>query len=46
MKKQRINLNLLYDHDPRAFLQHCCKFVEEISSGDVSNLNIFLSELQ
>jgi len=46
MKRQRINLNLVFDHNPEAFFEHCSKFVQEISSGDVSNLNIFLSELQ
>jgi len=46
MKKQRINLNLFYDHDPQHFLAHCDKFVVQISSKDVSNLNLFLGELQ
>jgi len=46
MKKQRINLNLVYDHNPQAFMENCSKFVQEISNGDVSNLNIFLSELK
>ncbi|KAK4012972.1 hypothetical protein OUZ56_025220 [Daphnia magna] len=46
MKKQRINLNLLYDHNPSAFLEHCLQFVEQVSSVDVANLNLFLGELQ
>ena len=46
MKKQRINLNLLYDHDPIAFLEHCAEFVQQVSCFDVANLNLFLGELQ
>jgi elongator complex protein 1 len=46
MMKQRINLNLLYDHNPRAFLEHWSQFVEQVSCVDVANLNLFLGELQ
>lgn len=46
MKKQRINLNLLYDHNPSAFLEHCMQFVEQVGDVDVANLNLFLGELQ
>jgi len=46
MKKQRINLNLLYDHNPSAFIEHCSQFVEQVSCVDVASLNLFLGELQ
>ncbi|XP_011265632.2 elongator complex protein 1 isoform X2 [Camponotus floridanus] len=44
MRKQRINLNLMYDHDPRLFMDNAEKFVEEIAKPDW--LSLFLSELQ
>lgn len=44
MKKQRINLNLMYDHDPKLFTDNAEKFVEEIANP--SCLSLFLSELQ
>ncbi|XP_072752046.1 putative elongator complex protein 1 [Anoplolepis gracilipes] len=44
MKKQRINLNLIYDHDPKLFTDNAEKFVEEIAKPDL--LSLFLSELQ
>lgn len=44
MKKQRINLNLIYDHDPKLFMDNAEKFVEEIAKPDW--LSLFLSELQ
>ena len=46
MKKQRINLNLLCDHQPQEFLVGCDAFVRQISLIDVANLNLFLGELQ
>lgn len=44
MKKQRINLNLIYDHDPKLFTDNAERFVEEIAKPDW--LSLFLSELQ
>ncbi|PVD20111.1 hypothetical protein C0Q70_20605 [Pomacea canaliculata] len=44
MKKHRINLNLIHDHNPQAFLEHVSNFIQQISS--VSDLNLFLTELQ
>ncbi|XP_029166752.1 putative elongator complex protein 1 isoform X2 [Nylanderia fulva] len=44
MKKQRINLNLIYDHDPKLFMDNAEKFVEEITNS--GSLSLFLSELQ
>ena len=46
MKKQRINLNLLYDHDPNSFMANGRLFVEQIGQEHVSDINLFLSELQ
>lgn len=46
MKKQRINLNLLFDHNPGSFLEHCSQFIEQIGRVDVTNINLFLGELQ
>ncbi|KOC68440.1 Elongator complex protein 1 [Habropoda laboriosa] len=43
MRKQRINLNLIYDHDPEKFIENANKFVEQISKA--SWLSLFLSEL-
>lgn len=44
MKKHRINLNLLYDHNPQVFLQHCADFIQQVSG--VTDINLFLTELQ
>ena len=44
MKKQSMNLNLLYDHNPTAFLQNIAKFVQQIS--DVADINLFLRQLE
>lgn len=44
MRKQRINLNLIYDHDPKLFMDNAERFVEEIAKPDW--LSLFLSELQ
>lgn len=44
MRKQRINLNLLYDHDPDKFSENIDKFLEKITNN--SWLNLFLSDLE
>lgn len=44
MKKQRINLNLIYDHDPQLFVNNAKKFVADITNPNW--LSLFLSELQ
>lgn len=44
MRKQRINLNLIYDHDPVAFIENAHKFVNDIDNP--SWLSLFLSELK
>lgn len=47
MIKQRINLNLIYDHDPQLFLNNVKKFIESIVQNKKLNwLNMFLSDLQ
>lgn len=44
MRKQRINLNLIYDYEPQIFLQNAKRFVEDITNPQW--LSLFLSELQ
>lgn len=44
LRKQRINLNLLVDHDPVKFLDNLDHFVENIRN--IQWLNLFLSDLQ
>ncbi|KAG9480499.1 hypothetical protein GDO78_012127 [Eleutherodactylus coqui] len=44
MRKLRINLNLFYDHNPKAFLDHVDLFVRQIDS--VNYINLFLTELK
>lgn len=44
MRKQRIDLNLLHDHDPQAFAANCRKFLEQV--GNANWLSLFLTELR
>ena len=44
MKKQSMNLNLLYDHDPAAFLRNVEQFVRQVP--DVGDINLFLKQLE
>lgn len=44
MRKQRINLNLIYDHDPEKFLANVTTFLENIKNN--SWLSLFLSDLE
>lgn len=44
LRKQRINLNLLVDHNPAQFLEDIPKFVADIDN--VQWLNLFLTDLQ
>lgn len=47
MTKQRINLNLIYDHNPQLFLDNVEKFIEDIvQNRKLIWLNMFLSDLQ
>lgn len=43
MRKQRINLNFVYDHNPALFMAHIPDFLDQIS--DVDYLNQFISSL-
>ncbi|XP_043500282.1 putative elongator complex protein 1 isoform X1 [Polistes fuscatus] len=44
MRKQHINLNLIYDYEPQLFLKNAKKFVEDIANPQW--LSLFLTELQ
>ncbi|KAM3939198.1 elongator complex protein 1 [Leptodactylus fuscus] len=44
MRKLRINLNLIYDHNPKAFLDNVDLFVKQIDS--VNYINLFLTEIK
>ncbi|XP_014224134.1 elongator complex protein 1 [Trichogramma pretiosum] len=44
MRKQRIDLNLLYDHSPDTFMNNAEKFVSDVKKS--SWLSLFLSELR
>lgn len=44
MRKQRINLNLIYDHDPEKFLNNIDVFLNSIKNN--SWLSLFLSDLE
>lgn len=44
MRKQRINLNLIYDHDPEKFVNNIDTFLESVNNN--SWLNLFLSDLE
>ncbi|XP_071171469.1 elongator complex protein 1-like [Mytilus edulis] len=43
MKKHRINLNLMFDHNPTVFLENVKEFVQQVES--VNNINLFISDL-
>jgi elongator complex protein 1 len=43
-RKHRIDLNILYDEDPAAFIANLEQFVEQIN--EVDHLNLFLSSLK
>ncbi|XP_069778820.1 elongator complex protein 1 isoform X2 [Narcine bancroftii] len=44
MRKLRINLNLIYDHNPKVFLENVENFLKQISS--INYINLFLTELK
>ncbi|XP_038077716.1 elongator complex protein 1-like isoform X2 [Patiria miniata] len=44
MKRHRINWNLFYDHDPKAFFNNIDHFVRELDSA--TSLNLFLADLK
>lgn len=43
-RKHRIDLNILYDHDPAGFMKNLSTFVEQIE--DVDYINLFLGGLK
>ncbi|XP_062249522.1 elongator complex protein 1 [Platichthys flesus] len=44
MKKLRINLNLIYDHNPKVFLENMDTFIKQLNS--INLINLFLTELK
>ncbi|KAM4807893.1 elongator complex protein 1 [Rhinophrynus dorsalis] len=44
MRKLRINLNLIYDHNPKVFLDNTDIFIKQIDS--VNYINLFLTEIK
>ncbi|KAJ8268913.1 hypothetical protein COCON_G00115200 [Conger conger] len=44
MRKLRINLNFIYDHNPKAFLESVQIFLKQIDS--INHINLFLTELK
>ncbi|XP_023265311.1 elongator complex protein 1 [Seriola lalandi dorsalis] len=44
MRKLRINLNLIYDHNPKVFLENMETFITQLNS--INHINLFLTELK
>lgn len=44
MRKHRIDMNLIYDHNPEDFLEHIEDFIKQIDNVDF--LNLFISSLR
>ncbi|TWW55443.1 Elongator complex protein 1 [Takifugu flavidus] len=44
MRKLRINLNFIYDHNPKVFLENIQTFISELNS--TNHINLFLTELK
>uniref|UniRef100_A0A672GY78 Elongator complex protein 1 n=1 Tax=Salarias fasciatus TaxID=181472 RepID=A0A672GY78_SALFA len=44
MRKLRINLNLIYDHNPKVFLENIETFITQLDS--INHINLFLTELR
>ncbi|GAB1288525.1 Elongator complex protein 1 [Apodemus speciosus] len=44
MRKLRINLNLIHDHNPKVFLENVETFIKQIDS--VNHINLFFTELR
>ncbi|XP_024116076.1 elongator complex protein 1 isoform X1 [Oryzias melastigma] len=44
MRKLRINLNLMYDHNPPVFLENVETFITQLDS--INHINLFLTELK
>ncbi|XP_077988781.1 elongator complex protein 1-like isoform X3 [Glandiceps talaboti] len=44
MRKHRINMNLIYDHNPEVFINNVDKFVHQLD--DINHFNLFLADLK
>ncbi|XP_055007062.1 elongator complex protein 1 [Boleophthalmus pectinirostris] len=44
MRKLRINLNLIYDHHPKLFLDNVETFITQL--GSINHINLFITELK
>lgn len=44
MRKLRISLNFIYDHNPKAFLENIETFITQLNS--INHINLFLTELK
>ncbi|XP_037531563.1 elongator complex protein 1 [Nematolebias whitei] len=44
MRKLRINLNLIFDHNPKVFLENVETFITQLDS--INSINLFLTELK
>uniref|UniRef100_A0A3Q1AT07 Elongator complex protein 1 n=1 Tax=Amphiprion ocellaris TaxID=80972 RepID=A0A3Q1AT07_AMPOC len=44
MRRLRINLNLIYDHSPKVFLEKIQTFITQLNS--INQINLFLTELK
>ena len=44
MRKHRINMNLIFDHNPKVFLDNVTVFVQQVES--VNNISLFITDLQ
>uniref|UniRef100_A0A3Q3F7Y9 Elongator complex protein 1 n=1 Tax=Labrus bergylta TaxID=56723 RepID=A0A3Q3F7Y9_9LABR len=44
MRKLRINLNFIYDHNPKVFLENIKTFITQLNS--INHVNLFLTELK
>lgn len=44
MRKLRVNLNFIYDHNPKVFMENIQTFITQLSS--INHINLFLTELR
>ena len=44
-RRQRINQNLIVDHDPGHFIKHVRDFVAQVSSQSIQRLCLFVADL-
>lgn len=41
MRRQRVDMNLLFDHDHEAFIKNVTKFIDQVDDADLLNLFVF-----